>query len=114
MSTDVLVEAEFERVADETMRALERALSDVDAIEIDLQMGVLNIEFGDGAKYIVNSHRAAKQIWMAAERTAWHFDPRDKGRSWVASKDSSELWTTLETVLSRKLGVPVSLARRAS
>jgi CyaY protein len=114
MSSEVLTEAEFERVADETMLALEKALSDVDSIEIDLQMGVLTIEFGDGGKYIVNSHRAAKQIWMAAERTAWHFDPRDRGSSWVTGKDGSELWTTLESVLSRKLGVPVTLARRVS
>lgn len=111
MSTEVLTEAEFERVADDTMRALERALSDVDSIEMDLQMGVLTIEFGDGTKYIVNSHRAAKQIWMAAERTAWHFDPRARGREWRANKDGSELWATVEGTLSRKLGLPITLAR---
>lgn len=112
MTTEAMTEAVFERVADDTMRALERALGDVDSIEMDLQMGVLTIEFGDGAKYIVNSHRAAKQIWMAADRTAWHFDPRDQGREWRANKDGSELWSTLEATLSRKLGVPITLARR--
>jgi len=112
MTTEALTEAVFERVADDTMRALERALGDVDSIEMDLQMGVLTIEFGDGAKFIVNSHRAAKQIWMAADRTAWHFDPHDQGREWRANKDGSELWSTLEATLSRKLGVPITLARR--
>jgi CyaY protein len=112
MSTEAMTEAEFERVADDTMRALERALSDVDSIEMDLQMGVLTIEFRDGAKFIVNSHRAAKQIWMAAQLTAWHFDPHDEGRVWRANKDGSELWSTLEATLSRKLGVPITLARR--
>jgi CyaY protein len=112
MTTAGMTEAEFERVADETLRDLERALGDVDSIEIDLQMGVLNIEFGDGAKYIVNSHRAAKQIWMAAERTAWHFDPRSGGREWRANKDGSELWSTVEATLSRKLGTTIKLARR--
>jgi len=111
MNTEALTEAQFERVADDTLRALERALGDVDSIEMDLQMGVLTIEFGDGTKYIVNSHRAAKQIWMAAERTAWHFDPRDQGREWRATKDGSELWSTVEGTLSRKLGVPITLAR---
>lgn len=109
-----MTEAAFERVADETMRALERALAEVDSIEMDLQMGVLTIEFGDGSKYVVNSHRAAKQIWMAAERTAWHFDPRAEGREWRASKDGSELWSTVEATLSRKLGVPITLARPGS
>ena len=112
MTTLAMTEAEFERVADDTMRALEHALGDVDSIEMDLQMGVLTIEFGDGAKFIVNSHRAAKQIWMAADRTAWHFDPQNQGREWRANKDGSELWSTLEATLSRKLGVPITLARR--
>lgn len=111
MNTEALTEPEFERVADDTLRALERALSDVDSIEIDLQMGVLTIEFADNTKYVVNSHRAAKQIWMAAERTAWHFDPRAQGREWRANKDGSELWSTVEATLSRKLGVPITLAR---
>lgn len=107
-----MTEAAFERVADDTLRDIERALSDVDSIEVDLQMGVLTIEFSDGTRYVVNSHRAAKQIWMAAERTAWHFDPRSEGREWRANKDGSELWSTLEATLSRKLGTTVTLARR--
>jgi CyaY protein len=98
-------------VADDTLRALDRALADVDSIEVDLQMGVMTIEFADGAKYIVNSHRAAKQIWMAAERTAWHFDAVDQGREWKAPKDGAELWSTVESVLSRKLGLPITLPR---
>ncbi|HMY18371.1 MAG TPA: iron donor protein CyaY [Polyangium sp.] len=114
MSTETITEAEFERVADDTLRALERALGEVDTLEVDLQMGVLNIEFADGAKYVINSHRAAKQIWMAAERTAWHFDPRDQGSVWRTSKDGAELWSTVEAVLSRKLGSPIQLTRRGT
>ena len=114
MSTEAITEAAFERVADDALRALERALADVDSLEVDLQMGVMTIEFTDGAKYIINSHRAAKQIWMAAERTAWHFDPVDQGQVWKAPKDGSELWSTVEAVLSRKLGGAITLARRSS
>ncbi len=114
MSTEIITEAEFERVADDTLRAMERALGDVDSLEVDLQMGVLNLEFADGAKYVINSHRAAKQIWMAAERTAWHFDPREGGTEWKASKDGAELWSTVEAVLSRKLASPIKLSRRGS
>jgi len=39
MSTETITEAEFERVADDTLRALERALGEVDTLEVDLQMG---------------------------------------------------------------------------
>jgi len=112
MSIEAITETEFERFADDTLRNLERALDGVDHIEVDLQMGVLTIEFSDGTRYVVNSHRAAKQIWMAAEHTAWHFDPGSQGREWRANKDGSELWSTVEAALSRKLGTTITLARR--
>lgn len=109
MTTPTLSEREFEKIADEELKKLSKALDDIDDLEADLQMGVLTIAFADGARYIVNSHRAAKQIWGAAERTAWHFDPTSDGR-WVASKSGDELWSTVTRVLSTKLGRPVHLA----
>jgi CyaY protein len=111
MATEGLSEREFERIADEALRKIEGALGEVDQIEMDLSMGVLTIEFSDGNKYIINSHRAARQIWMAAERNAWHFDyHKDDGR-WTSAKDGAELWSTVEGVLSRRLGTSISLAR---
>ncbi|MEQ9320742.1 MAG: iron donor protein CyaY, partial [Polyangiaceae bacterium] len=70
-----LSERDFERLADEELQRLVEALTEAtDEIDPDLQMGVLSINFEDGTKFVVNSHRAARQIWMAAERKAWHFD----------------------------------------
>jgi len=68
-------------------------------------------EFADGTRYVVNSHRAARQIWMAAERSAWHFDFRPDEKRWVAEKSGEELWSTVSRVLTRRLGVPVALTR---
>lgn len=104
-----LSESEFERLADEELRHLLEAIDALDAasdaLEADLQMGVLTIVFEDGTKYVVNSHRAARQIWMAAEKRAWHFDY--EGRWFASSGD--ELRATLSEVLGRKLGTKVSL-----
>jgi CyaY protein len=107
--TTPLDEAGFESAADATLLALQKRLDGLglDA-EVELAMGILSIEFSDGAKYIVNSHRAAKQIWMAAERSAWHFDPAADGR-WIASKSGEELRNVLAGMLARKLGVTVAL-----
>lgn len=101
-------EADFEKAADVTLRSLRDQLDalELDA-EVELSMGIVSIEFPDGAKYIVNSHRAARQIWLAAERTAWHFDP--VGSSWVAAKTNEELFATLSEVLKKKLGRDVPL-----
>ena len=109
--TAPLDEAEFASGADATLRALERALDGLDDVEVDLESGILTLEFSDGVKYVVNSHRAARQIWMAAERSAWHFDLVDVAqRRWVAAKSGDELWSTLSAVLARKLGRGVALA----
>ncbi|HVY49112.1 MAG TPA: iron donor protein CyaY [Minicystis sp.] len=108
--TASLSEQEFDRAADASLRALERALDAAgDGLEADLESGILTIEFSDGAKYVINSHRAARQIWMAAERSAWHFDWDADKRAWVAGKSGDELVATVEAVLGRKLGRAVAL-----
>lgn len=91
---------------------LTKLLAKIDALDLALEaefaMGILTLEFPDGTKYVVNSHRAARQIWMAAERAAWHFDER--GDAWLATKSGEELYATIAGALSRKLGQPVHLA----
>lgn len=104
----VVSEREFEQNADRTLTALQAALDELPLdCEVELSMGILTIEFPDGSKYVINSHRAAKQIWMAAEREAWHFDPKPSG--WLAAKTGDELVATIARVLSKKTGSPVAL-----
>jgi len=102
-----LSEAEFDRAADEELHALDRAFADFDPdeLEAELSSGVLTLTLADGDKLIINSHRAARQIWMAAFRTAWHFSPTPTG--WRTDKD--ELRSTLARVLSEKLQRPLTL-----
>lgn len=107
--TGAQAERAFEKAADATLHALEERLTALGLdLEVELSLGVLTLELPDGAKYVINSHRAARQIWMAAERTAWHFDPVDGGR-WIASKTGDELFSTVAATLSKKLGRPVAL-----
>lgn len=110
MTTEALTERAFENAAEEALAALETALSDIDGLEVSLSMGILTLEFGDDTKYVVNSHRAARQIWMAAERNAWHFDYRPEDKRWIASKNGDELTATLAAVIGRKLGREIRIA----
>ena len=66
-------ETEFDAAAEATLDALERAL---DAAEIDFERkpgGVLELEFDDGSKIIVNRHGAAREIWVAARSGGFHY-----------------------------------------
>jgi len=104
-----LAEAYFEQVAAaELQRMLDALLLASDELDPDLEMGVLSIHFDDDTKYVVNSHRAARQIWMAAANRAWHFDYQPDTETWTVGDE--ELWATLSEVLTRKLGSPVVLS----
>jgi len=108
----MLSEAEYEARAFPELRALLGALDKLDEpIEAELESDILTIEFGDGTRYIINSHRAARQIWMAADRSAWHFDWVDDRGAWIASKTADELWATIARVIGEKLGRAVELRR---
>jgi CyaY protein len=104
-------EQDYEARALPELRALVDALDglDLSGIECELSSDILTIEVSGGDRYVVNSHRAARQIWMAADRSAWHFDWDAERSAWVAKKTGDELWGTLARVLSSKLGQPVTL-----
>ncbi len=109
--TATLDERAYDERALPELRALVAALDDIDELEAELASDILSLEFADGTKYVINSHRAARQIWMAAERSAWHFDWLPAEQRWVAQKTGDELWTTLAELLEKKLKRPVSLPR---
>lgn len=104
-----LTESRFEQMADATLNRMIDALADNedDGLDADLESGVLTIEFSDGSKFVINSHRAAKQIWMAAGTTAWHFDWT--GAEWKAARSGDELWSTLGAKINAKLGRPLKI-----
>jgi len=61
-------DSDFDRLADETLERVSRAL-DASGIDCDWELkagGVLEIEFEDGSRMIVNRHSVAQQIWVAA------------------------------------------------
>ena len=105
-------EEEFERLADDELNVLvEAIIAASDEMDPDLESGVLTINFEDDSRFVVNSHRAARQIWMAADRSAWHFDYASDKQKWIATQSGAELWTALSELISKKLGRSIVLSR---
>jgi CyaY protein len=100
-----LSEPDFDRAADEELHALDAALADFDPdeVEAELASGVLTLTLSDQQKVVINSHRAARQIWMAAFRTAWHFSPRQEGDRVTWRTEKEELRSTLARLLTERL-----------
>jgi len=104
-------EKQFERLASDELERIEEALGSVDGVDMDLADGILTLEFDEGPKVVVNSHSAARQIWVAANLTAGHFSPDPKTGRWFDSKTGEDLWDRLQSILTERLGYAVKLSR---
>ena len=105
-------DAEFDVVARDELQHIEDSLSavDPDECEVSTSDGVLRLDLRDGTRVVINSHRAARQIWMAAVSTAWHFDPPAvAGSHWHTHKTNEDLRPTLVRLLRERIGLSVSL-----
>jgi CyaY protein len=103
-------DASFDSVARDELNELENAFSNIDPddIEVSTSDGVLRLDLRDGTRIVINSHRAARQIWMAAVASAWHFDPTGDG-GWRTPKTGEELRPTLVRVVRERIGLSLTL-----
>lgn len=101
---------EFNELADSTLRQIETALERSGA-DLDFAMvsdSVLEIEFADRSKIIVNRHDAAKEIWVAAKSGGFHY--RWDGSCWQDTRSEEELMAALSRLISEQAREPVLLS----
>lgn len=104
-------EAQFETAAAAALGELERALEALDDVDFELKPGgIVEIEFDDGSKIIVNRHGAAREIWVAARSGGFHY--RYDGSTWRDTRSGAELFAALSELLSQQLGRRVRLLGR--
>jgi len=101
---------EFNGLADAALASIEAAL-EASAADIDFELaagGVLEIEFADRSKIIVNRHGIAHEIWVAARAGGFHF--RWDGSGWRDTRDGAELMERLSNLASQQAGESISLS----
>ncbi len=102
-------EADFNALADAELERLENLLEQCGA-DFDYEVkpgGVLELEFDNGTKIIVNRHTAAREIWLAAKSGGFHFRPVDG--SWLGTRDGADFYAVLSRCMSEQSGESVSL-----
>lgn len=105
----MLNDSEFDLLATQAIERVEAAL-EASGVDADLELkegGVLEVEFADGSKIIVNRHAAAREIWVAARSGGFHF--RWDGAAWHDSRGGGELFAVLSKLVSAQSGQPVLL-----
>lgn len=103
-------DSEFNALADAELLRIEDAVERCGA-DLDLEVkagGVLELEFADGSKIIINRHGAAREIWVAARSGGYHFRP--EGGRWLAGRDGSELMAVLARCIGEQSGQTVRLS----
>jgi CyaY protein len=107
-----MTDSDFEALADAALAAIERSI-DASGVDVDLQTkgsGVLEIEFADRSRIVVNRHGAAREIWVAAKSGGFHF--RHDGGAWRDTRDGGELFAALSRLVSAQSGEAVILSPR--
>lgn len=102
-------DAEFDRLASVALQTIEQRL-EASGVDADFELkegGVLEVEFADGSKLIVNRHAAAREIWLAARSGGFHF--RFDGSAWRDTRNGTELFAALSRVASQQAGHAVKL-----
>lgn len=105
-------ERQFNDYADAMLATIERAL-EASPVDLDFENkpgGIIELEFDDGSKIIINRHTAAREIWVAAKSGGYHFrmDGNDPPR-WLGTRDGAELLATLSRCIAAQAGVSVTL-----
>jgi CyaY protein len=103
-------ETRFDALATQTLERLEHAL-EKSGLDADFELregGVLELEFANRSKIIVNRHSAAREIWVAARSGGFHF--RWDGSAWRDTRDGSELFAALSKLVSAQSGSGVILS----
>jgi CyaY protein len=104
-----MTDSEFEALADAALERIEQSI-EASNLDVDLESkagGLLEIEFDNGSKMIINRHGAAQEIWVAAKSGGFHF--RWDGSAWRDTRDATELFAALSRLVSAQGGRGVVL-----
>jgi CyaY protein len=86
--------------------ALSRIQSGLDHAGLEFETpadGILEIDFDDGSKMVINRHGAAQEVWVAARSGGFHFRPTNG--SWKDSRDGEDLYVKLARLIAQQSGV---------
>lgn len=99
-------DSEFIRLTDTVFARIQQGLEEA-GLDFELPAdGILEIEFDDGGKIVINRHNAAREIWVAARSGGFHF--RHDGSAWRDTRDNTELFDRLATLVAAQGGGSVN------
>src|SRR5438067_12169661 len=96
---DAMTESEFNDLADSVIAIIEEQVEACGAaVESELKgTGMLELEFDNGSKIIINRQTPMQEIWVAAKSGGFHYRLVDG--AWRNTRDGSELFAALSALI---------------
>lgn len=109
MNATPLNASEFARESSAILAAIEQGIldADIDADAAFVSEGVLEIEFEDGSKMILNRHDVSREVWVAGRTGAHHF--RWDGSGWVDTRSGDRILSVVARLAGELSGRRVTL-----
>jgi CyaY protein len=96
-------DSEFIQLAEPVFTRIQQGLENAD-LDFELPAdGILEVEFDDGSKLVINRHNVAREIWVAARSGGFHF--RHDGAAWHDTRDGTELFAKLAALIATQGGI---------
>ena len=107
-----MTDSAYQQLADVAFKHIENAFRDVDAEDVDLDRAgdVITLTFKSGVRCVVNTQRPTRQVWLAANARAWHFDFDVTTQRWMDDKGLGiELFATVGRIVKESAGIDIEL-----
>jgi len=103
-----MTDGEFQARCERVLRAIEDGIDRCGAeVETSRHGPVLELEFDDGSKMVVNGNAVLQELWVAARAGGFHFG--FDGERWLDTRSGDELFACLSRLVSQQGGTPVVL-----
>lgn len=96
-----MTESEFNRLADAALANIETAIDHCGGdVECNRSGNVLEVEFDNGQKIIINRHDVNQEIWVAARSGGFHYAWSDG--AWRDRREAGELHAKLVALFAEQ------------
>ena len=102
----IMNETDFHRAVDNVLGRIEAAVGAADALDVDLESGILTITCPDDTRIIVNRQTPNREIWVAARSGGFHFTLREG--AWRDTRSGDELFASLARIIQLPAGESVA------
>lgn len=97
-----MTESEFHEAVDAVLARIERAIEGSDALDYDVEGGILTVECPDGSRIIVNRQTPNREIWVAARSGGFHY--RWSEGAWRDTRGGREFFAALSEIIATQAG----------